>query len=588
MDKSEIMMSDISRRLIKDILLESKFIESTSTISTMIRDYRTRVSQERINSVHAIQGFNVIRLSLQGFAVEYRTLRNVTRWSSMSDTPHETVTLEVSKSLADIQQAVSIYIGLFIPGWSFRMQALWGKVETIAMIWDMVESNLKDVEDMVYCEIRNPQGKVLPTYLRLMIESHLRIQSPPTLFLSRVRSIDEDQQAHSDYIRRLQTALSSSGADFQGLSIVNFASQFPATSYTGANARLIPAEYELGINRESEEKLRREVRQLTADTLSIDSSFESISCLLREVGNCKGNLQLSANAQRLGSTWIELRKKYTTLLWQSREVAGYASAAAEDFADVFIDTVLLDRDIGFTQMKEEISKCKETAYRHNARAKSIVDGFERLKIEVEHFYADWLNCTQKCRPSDKRSKEHIAKTEAALYRLKFKIVSIYVAVGLLFAAAGAVTVVLAIHGVAGVDILGVVTSDALKSRIISVREALRDKHSSLKQRIRDINTEQDNDSRKTMSDFQNIATKLGAIASIWSNIVGDLSEVESMIDLLLCTSEQPEMYDIFVKRLRGMRDVYATLGSVFREYQVAVSRESPQFKDIGKPSRYAF
>ncbi|CAL1715506.1 unnamed protein product [Somion occarium] len=554
MDKSEIMMSDISRRLIKDILLESKFIESTSTISTMIRDYRTRVSQERINSVHAIQGFNVIRLSLQGFAVEYRTLRNVTRWSSMSDTPHETVTLEVSKSLADIQQA-----------------ALWGKVETIAMIWDMVESNLKDVEDMVYCEIRNPQGK-----------------SPPTLFLSRVRSIDEDQQAHSDYIRRLQTALSSSGADFQGLSIVNFASQFPATSYTGANARLIPAEYELGINRESEEKLRREVRQLTADTLSIDSSFESISCLLREVGNCKGNLQLSANAQRLGSTWIELRKKYTTLLWQSREVAGYASAAAEDFADVFIDTVLLDRDIGFTQMKEEISKCKETAYRHNARAKSIVDGFERLKIEVEHFYADWLNCTQKCRPSDKRSKEHIAKTEAALYRLKFKIVSIYVAVGLLFAAAGAVTVVLAIHGVAGVDILGVVTSDALKSRIISVREALRDKHSSLKQRIRDINTEQDNDSRKTMSDFQNIATKLGAIASIWSNIVGDLSEVESMIDLLLCTSEQPEMYDIFVKRLRGMRDVYATLGSVFREYQVAVSRESPQFKDIGKPSRYAF
>ncbi|CAL1715652.1 unnamed protein product [Somion occarium] len=301
----------------------------------------------------------------------------------------------------------------------------------------------------------------------------------------------------------------------------------------------LPTEACLTDDKKSE--LLAQVKQLSVDTLSIDSSFDSISRLLNNLAEAHIPKELVKDVERLTHIWHDLQTTYSTLLWKSRDVAGDARVAATDFAKIIIDEVLLNTNIQMTEIQEAIRDSKQKAERDKIKARDMVDGFKNLAKRIEFFCKDWEETVEhnhlyRFSLRYKYHEEEIKALSSSIRAMKIKIVSMSVAVGLIAAAAGILALIFAIDGnsealgMAGIlAVPAEVSFKGIRSRC-AIKKAQVEKLDKLK-------AERD-ENQTGMQDIKNIATKLGAIVSVWGCISADLSEVEKLVATALQTEDK--------------------------------------------------
>ncbi|CAL1715669.1 unnamed protein product [Somion occarium] len=275
----------------------------------------------------------------------------------------------------------------------------------------------------------------------------------------------------------------------------------------------------VGMTDAKKDAILNQIHQLTSDTQSIDASFAKVSQLLVTLLDSSLPTELRDGVQDLSCRWNRHRQAYRALMWQSRDVAADARVSADDFAKVFISNVLLQPNISINEMQEAIRHYRTISEQDKQKARDLVDGFNELGRDVIAFSDNWERVVLKNRLHrfslrSKEYEERLSDLRSTLHRVKVKVVSMSVVLGLLVtaASAGALAVIYAMHGNPGISVFGMAALP-IRFTMKNLRQALSERK-ALREQIRQLEMERD-ESENGMKDITNIASKLGAIASIW-------------------------------------------------------------------------
>ncbi|KAK7683323.1 hypothetical protein QCA50_013585 [Cerrena zonata] len=339
----------------------------------------------------------------------------------------------------------------------------------------------------------------------------------------------------------------------------------PGASISGDNAHLTD---------EKKQTLIDQVRQLSSDTHSIDVSFSNISIRLQQLAQSKLPPDAHIAITQLSDQWKRHYERYNQLIWKSRDMAGDARVIAQDFANVLIDTILLQPSVSLQEKKEAIGDYVKFLAKDKESTRDLVNGFNLLAVDVTTFCEEWEDVIVRHRllRFSFRSKEHeekISTLNRSLKKAKIKVVSMSIILGFLVAAAGAgaVAVLCAMHGTPGISV-GTLAGIPVRFVLKHLKTALSEKK-DLAQQLRDMTSDRE-DSEKDLADIRNIASKLGGIASIWGCIQADLKFIEGLVERALNTPNYESMRLALESRLSLVRSSYMDMAEIFREYQVAI------------------
>ncbi|KAH8078427.1 hypothetical protein BXZ70DRAFT_663104 [Cristinia sonorae] len=123
-----------------------------------------------------------------------------------------------------------------------------------------------------------------------------------------------------------------------------------------------------------------EVEQLAYRAVATDEAFESIRTQLAVVDQNEYKDQFGRPVPRMQPTWIGYQRRYSTLLWQSRDAASVTTAYLRDFTDVILPLILEPNSSHQDNVKDLQAFIN--------RRKPIVpfqDDFKRLQADVASF-----------------------------------------------------------------------------------------------------------------------------------------------------------------------------------------------------------
>ncbi|TCD67846.1 hypothetical protein EIP91_011908 [Steccherinum ochraceum] len=330
----------------------------------------------------------------------------------------------------------------------------------------------------------------------------------------------------------------------------------------------------------SEGELMAEIDALANAALEVDSSFDHISALFNKVKLSGVRPELVKDVNDLTNTWSTHHRTFTALVWKSREVAGTAQAAADDFAKDFI-TFLADDDVTLTEKKDEIKNYMEKLVRDEKAAEGMSQGFTDLKKNVDGFQTEWQ------RIIDKYKLDVIAKKIADLDKViadlhvtlsDLNIRNLAIALGVVGAATG-ISFALGficpafwigtLFGVVGVGVTAVLLKKAVAERDdvegqITRKEKERAVEQATLAAVKELKAGLD----ASQGDFNVICTRLGTFAKIWATIRADLQAIEEKLDFAHGTESKA----LFKSRLNTAAKLYAQLGKALRRYQVVVNK----------------
>ncbi|CAL1715512.1 unnamed protein product [Somion occarium] len=126
--------------------------------------------------------------------------------------------------------------------------------------------------------------------------------------------------------------------------------------------------------------------QLASSVRALEESFNSTTNLL---GLQQNSTEWSPDLDRISHTWTEIRASYTQLMWQSREIVGRAHAIADDFSDVFIQTVLLDRGLNMSQVNDSATHFYNFMQQEERNARQLIEAYRSLGVKVNECISDY-------------------------------------------------------------------------------------------------------------------------------------------------------------------------------------------------------
>jgi len=332
-----------------------------------------------------------------------------------------------------------------------------------------------------------------------------------------------------------------------------------------------------------------EINDLSGYALSIDTSFYNIEVIFNSIKTSGTSVSLQNDVSALNTTWKTYRQNYIDLLWKSREVAGKAQAAADDFAKDFIG-FLSDDEVSLTEKKKEIVNYIAKLDRDEKASQDMSQGFSNLQKNIGTFQSDWKKVVEK--HDMKTLAKDIAQLdsdinilEGTLADLEKKIKDLAIATGVLAASAG-ITFALGficpafwigtLFSVIGVAVTATLLSKAMTERDQCQRD-INSKKAQRAEKAADLEAVKQLQAGLTKSegDFVSIIEKLGAFAGVWATIRADIQAIEEKLDYTHST----ESKTLFKTRLNTAAKLYETLGKALRQYQVVVNGENPIFKN---------
>ncbi|KAK7683301.1 hypothetical protein QCA50_013563 [Cerrena zonata] len=333
--------------------------------------------------------------------------------------------------------------------------------------------------------------------------------------------------------------------------------------------------------------MKEEVRQLAAHALSIEQSFDNI---LHNLKNAKATEKMSEelveDTNKLIDRWKELQEAFREQVWKSKDFAGKARIAAEDFANVFIEKVLKDPSLNIPGMKTAIHEYAENLNDDTKHAQDLVDGFRDLAKDVNAFRSTWEQVIKRHKLDLNTTPSRISIRILLSYQMAIDTIS--TAVGIFSLASNALSVISTICPSGWHKSATTIPTPAvhgpLKKASIKQGEKER-KLEKLKQsrerKIAELRSLEALDAclSESKETFEVITTRLGKFAAVWGSIQGDLRATEEYLHKAEGTdTDKPFQRTMFDARINSARELYIVLADIFREYQVAVDAECKIFK----------
>ncbi|THH31266.1 hypothetical protein EUX98_g2922 [Antrodiella citrinella] len=342
----------------------------------------------------------------------------------------------------------------------------------------------------------------------------------------------------------------------------------------------------------SEQALVNEIDALAGAALEVDTSFDNITACFKKIKTSGARPELIKDVNDLMSTWQAHHNTFTNLLWESRQVAGKAQGAADDFAKDFI-TFLADDDVSLAEKKDEIKNYIGKLTEDEEASKHMSQGFTDLEKNVQAFQVEWKRVIDKYKLDaiSARIAELdgiIANLETALNDLNDKIKALAISLGVLSAATG-VTAALGficpwfwigtLLGLIGVGVTAALLKKAMDERTTVEADIARNKADRAMEEatlaaVKELKAALD----ASQGDFNVICSRLGAFAHVWATIRADIQAIEEKLDYAHGTESKA----LFRARLNTAAKLYATLGKALRRYQVVVNKDDALRMRVGK------
>ncbi|KAK0189707.1 hypothetical protein F5146DRAFT_1139112 [Armillaria mellea] len=342
--------------------------------------------------------------------------------------------------------------------------------------------------------------------------------------------------------------------------------------------------------KENESALMQEMEQLSGYALDIENGFRKVTKVLADIKTSGASADMRETCATLHKKWSEHHTEYVELLWRSREVAGKARSAVEDFSKTLLPYIQ-DPTETIESKKEELQNQKKKLDQDRIQAANISQSFNDLSDKVKTFTDDFEVVVKKF--NIPAQKEKIKELDVQLQLLKDtleglnKKITILVAALAISAAAVGITGLLGFlcpyfwigtavaavgAGVSGVMLIKAQQERDDTERLIKETEAKRVEAQAdleVMQALQAALT-------KIRPSAQEICTKLGAFASVWATIRADIQEIEEKIDYAENTTKEK----LFLSRVKAIQTMYELLAKGLYKYERIVTKDNPIFEKV--------
>ncbi|KAF9229015.1 hypothetical protein BS17DRAFT_217452 [Gyrodon lividus] len=336
----------------------------------------------------------------------------------------------------------------------------------------------------------------------------------------------------------------------------------------------------------AEKALCDEIETLCRATLAIDQAFYEIGQRLSQATNeQQKRVELYETCRDLETRWNQHHETYKQLLWRSRQVAGEAQCAVDDFCEVFLPC-LCDPDVTLAERRQLVRDQIEELEDRSNTSQGLTQEFLNFGRTLDTYIADFDRAVEGLGRGEQTERVRVLKERLRPAKAAMDAVSEEVKeLGWKFAGDVVMTgiaVLLSIvaptwwEKLSGTVVIGI---DAFNAKNSGIRflEALRRRELVVKE-YKAIKNEYDleqaclsqmvklestlHDSRPVVHD---VTTKLGAFANVWAAISADIRTIKNALSY----AENPSS-KLFVRRVQRLEKLYGYLSRALRHYQVTV------------------
>ncbi|KAK0216031.1 hypothetical protein IW262DRAFT_190374 [Armillaria fumosa] len=342
--------------------------------------------------------------------------------------------------------------------------------------------------------------------------------------------------------------------------------------------------------KENESVLIKEMEQLSGYGLDIENGFRQVTKVLSDIKTNGASDDMRETCTTLHKKWSEHHTEYVQLLWKSREVAGKARSAVEDFSKTLLPYIQ-DPTETVESKKEELQNQKKKLDQDRLQAANLSQNFNDLSDKVNTFTDDFEVMVKKF--NIPAQKEKIKELDVQLQLLKDtleglnKKITILVAALAISAAAAGITGLLGFlcpyfwigtavavvgTGVSGVMLIKAQQEKDDTERLIKETETKRDEAQA------DLEVMQTLQAALTQikPSAQEICKKLGAFAGVWAAIRANIQDIEEKIDYAENTTSEK----LFLSRVKSIQTMYELLAKGLYRYECVVTKDNPIFEKV--------
>jgi len=361
----------------------------------------------------------------------------------------------------------------------------------------------------------------------------------------------------------------------------------PQTAFTpNTNLRATQGLTDVSRDLPTEEALCLEIEKLCTAALTIDEAFYDIGSRLSDALKVQNKrVDLYDTCHTLEIQWNEHHLTYQSLLWRSREFAGEAQGAVDDFRELVLPS-LRDRDRTRSEKQEIIREQIKVLQDTSQPSQNLCQEFLDFGRALDTYIAKLSLVVEGLRIGEQSQRVGGLEDSLRSARIAMEVVSQEVKeLGWKFAADVAVAGIalllafvvpglwVELAGVAaiGIDYMDVKHSglqflEARRRRDLAVAEyeAIKAEYdlerACLSQMMKLESTLRD--SRPLV---QEVTTKLGVFASVWAAITADIRKLKNSLH----RAEDPTS-QLFILRVQRLERMYGYLSQALRHYQVTV------------------
>ncbi|KAI0080796.1 hypothetical protein K474DRAFT_1769049 [Panus rudis PR-1116 ss-1] len=334
-----------------------------------------------------------------------------------------------------------------------------------------------------------------------------------------------------------------------------------------------------------------EIKKLAQATFDIEQAFNDVSTIFRKIQLGNASQGLKDDVQSLTNKWNEHHNTYVQLLWDSRQVAGSAEAAADDFAGDFA-TFLGEVDVPIDEKKQEITNYINKLTADEKEAADMSQGFSDLQKNIGLFKQDWQKIVDSYSLDDMNAQaaqleEDLKSLNETLNQLASKLetlTNVMIGLGVVAGASLALGFVCPFFWIATlVAVLAMFTDRTLmlstQSAYDQTAAEIEDKKKQLATLMADMAAVQElraglEDSARS---FDTIMTKLTVFANVWAMLRTDIQEIANELEFANSSATWLTMHD----RLNTAAAMYSALGNALRQYQISVNPDNQVFVSRG-------
>ncbi|KDQ12214.1 hypothetical protein BOTBODRAFT_34810 [Botryobasidium botryosum FD-172 SS1] len=329
-----------------------------------------------------------------------------------------------------------------------------------------------------------------------------------------------------------------------------------------------------------------EIAKLSKLTLSVEESFHAVEDLLqRLISSPKYPSTFRGRFDGLSRKWSTYRKEYTSLLWESRTVAGKAHSDARIFYQTVIPWLQKD-NVNVAEKIAGLDGYIKSLEKNVKNSETLSQKYSDLKRNVMKFSEEWDETIESCKgeiaiinSEVDALDEEIHELGRAIQGLKKKIGVLWGAcatavggagVAMLLGAICPLTWIVILAGAAAVAAGGAIYYYHVKRKHDQLNEARNEKLRQRERLCQNLETMEElhYSLESTAPEIQHVIDTIGTFAQVWNMICMDAQGIK---DGLEKTQDLAFMPSLAKDNLEATAAMYQTLCNALYKFQTTIS-----------------